>query len=73
MTEQEYLDAVIAKNPAIGRPDDQTVTLTARGLRALIRQSFQRGYFQGRENQRFLEEQAKKLSSKNNIFERFFK
>lgn len=36
MTADEYLNAVIAKNPALGKPDEEKVTLTCRGLRALI-------------------------------------
>ena len=49
MTAQQYIDALIARNPAIGRPDDETVTLTARGLRAIIRQAHEKGVEHGRE------------------------
>lgn len=49
MTEEEYLNAIIKKNPAIGRPDAETVTLTARGMRAVIRQAFTKGFEHGRE------------------------
>lgn len=49
MTAQQYIDALIARNPAIGRPDDETVTLTARGLRAIIQQAHEKGVEHGRE------------------------
>lgn len=49
MTAQEYIDALIAKNPAIGRADNETVTLTARGLRAIIRQAHEKGVDHGRD------------------------
>ena len=47
MTADEYLNAVIAKNPALGKPDEEKVTLTCRGLRALIRQAHEMGFKQG--------------------------
>lgn len=43
MTAEEYLSALIAKNPALGKPDDEPVTLKARGLRAIIRQAHAKG------------------------------
>ena len=46
MTVEEYLQAIIAKNPALGKPDDEKVTLTCRGLRALIRQAYEKGFEQ---------------------------
>ena len=52
MTVEEYLQAIIAKNPALGKPDDEKVTLTFRGIRALIRQSFDKGM----EHQKLLSE-----------------
>ena len=52
MTVEEYLQAIIAKNPALGKPDDEKVTLTCRGIRALIRQSFDKGM----EHQKLLSE-----------------
>lgn len=39
MTADEYIQAVITKNPAMGKPDEERITLTCRGLRALIRQA----------------------------------
>ena len=47
MTADEYLNAVISKNPALGKPDEEKVTLTCRGLRALIRQAHEMGVKQG--------------------------
>ena len=47
MTADEYLNAVIAKNPALGKPDEEKVTLTCRGLRALIRQAHEMGVEHG--------------------------
>lgn len=54
MTVEEYLQAIIAKNPALGKPDDEKVTLTCRGIRALIRQSFDKGM----EHQKLLSEKV---------------
>lgn len=51
MTAEEYLAAIIAKNPAIGRADDEKITLTACGLRALIRQAYAKGEEHGRTEQ----------------------
>lgn len=47
MNADEYLKAIIAKNPALGKPDEEKVTLTCRGLRALIRQAHEMGVKQG--------------------------
>ena len=49
MTAEEYLKAVIERNPALGKPDDEKVTLTCRGIRALIRQAFAMGEQRGAE------------------------
>ncbi len=51
MTAEEYLAAITAKNPALARPDNETITLTARGLRALIRQAHAKGEEHGSRNQ----------------------
>ncbi len=51
MTAEEYLAAITAKNPALARPDNETITLTARGLRALIRQAHAKGEEHGSCNQ----------------------
>ena len=44
MTADEYLNRLIEKNPAIGKPDDEHITLTCRGLRNIIRQAHEIGY-----------------------------
>ena len=49
MNDEEYLNAVIAKNPALGKPNDEKVTLTCRGIRALIIQAFAMGEQHGAE------------------------
>ena len=43
MTAEEYLKAVIERNPALGKPDDEKITLTARGIRNLIKQAHAMG------------------------------
>jgi len=68
MTAEEYLNAVIAKNPALGKPDDEKVTLTCRGIRALIRQAFAMGEQRGAE----LRKAEEKLNrAANDIFNPF--
>ena len=44
MNADEYLNRLIEKNPAIGKPDDEHITLTCRGLRNIIRQAHKIGY-----------------------------
>ena len=66
MTSEEYLAAIIAKNPAIGKPDAETITLTARGLRALIRQAHEKGEEHGR-----AQEQKSQLSK--DLFSELFR
>lgn len=43
MTAEQYLKAVIERNPALGKPDDEKITLTARGIRNLIKQAHAMG------------------------------
>jgi len=44
MTAEKYIERLIEKNPAIGRPDDEKITLTCRGLRNIIKQAHKIGY-----------------------------
>ena len=44
MTADEYIKALINKNPAIGKADHATITLTCRGLRNIIKQAHETGY-----------------------------
>ena len=46
MTADEYIKALIERNPAIGKPDDEKITLTCRDLRAIIRQAYDKGFEQ---------------------------
>jgi len=43
MNEDEYLKALLQRNPGLNKGDDDTVTLRVRGLKAIIRQAFQKG------------------------------
>ena len=43
MTEDEYLDALLKRNPALDKDDDEPVTLRVRGLKAIVRQAFRKG------------------------------
>lgn len=47
MTAEQYLKAVIERNPSLGKPDDEKITLTARGIRNLIKQAHAMGVQQG--------------------------
>lgn len=44
MTEEQFLQAVLARNPGLDKPDDEVVKLKARGIKNLLRQAFQKGY-----------------------------
>lgn len=44
MTEDQFMQAVLARNPGLDKEDDEVVKLKARGLKALLRQAFQKGY-----------------------------
>ena len=44
MSAEEYIKALIVKNPAIGKPDDEKITLTCRGLRNIIKQAHETGW-----------------------------
>lgn len=44
MTEDQFMQAVLARNPGLDKPDEEVVKLKARGLKALLRQAFQKGY-----------------------------
>jgi hypothetical protein len=37
------MEAVLSRNPGLDKPDDEVVKLKARGLKALLRQAFQKG------------------------------
>lgn len=68
MTADEYINAIIAKNPALGKADDEKVTLTCRGLRALIRQAHEKGF----EHHKLLSEKIGSMFGKNsNPFDSF--
>lgn len=64
MTIEEYLNAIIARNPALGKPDDEKVTLTCRGLRALVRQAYDKGF----EQHKLLSEKIDDLFGNSNPF-----
>lgn len=57
MNADEYLKRLIEKNPAIGKPDDEKITLTCRGLRNIIKQAHKIGYDEHKE----IEEKMRKL------------
>lgn len=42
-TFEEYWEALVKKNPAFGRAEEEHVTLTARGLKAVIKQAWDKG------------------------------
>jgi hypothetical protein len=42
-TFEEYWAALVKKNPAFGRAEDAHVTLTARGLKAVVKQAWDKG------------------------------
>ena len=44
MNADQYIEKLVEKNPAIGRPDDERITLTCRGLRNIIKQAHKVGY-----------------------------
>jgi hypothetical protein len=44
MSGEEYLKALIERNPAIGKPDEEKITLTCRGLRKIVLQAHETGY-----------------------------
>lgn len=44
MTEDQFMQAVLARNPGLDKDDDEVIKLKARGLKALLRQAFQKGY-----------------------------
>lgn len=43
MNAEEYLKAVIDEIPAVGKPGDEKITLTCRGLRNLIKKAHENG------------------------------
>ena len=49
MKKDEYIQALIAKNPALGKPDEEKVTLTCRGIRAIINQAYDMGFQEAQE------------------------
>jgi len=65
MNIEEYLRAVIRKNPAIARQDDAHISLTARGLRSIIRNAFAFGEEHGREQERTRQTFDKKFGPNN--------
>lgn len=44
MEVEEYIRLLMEKNPALNKADDEVVSLKARGLRAIIRQAYQKGF-----------------------------
>lgn len=42
-TFEEYWEALVKKNPAFGRAEGEHVTLTVRGLKAVIKQAWEKG------------------------------
>ena len=42
-TFEEYWEALVKKNPAFGRAEAEHVTLTARGLKAVVKQAWEKG------------------------------
>lgn len=42
-TFEEYWEALVKKNPAFGRSESEHVTLTVRGLKNVVKQSWERG------------------------------
>lgn len=42
-TFEEYWEALVKKNPAFGRAEGEHVTLTARGLKAVVKQAWDKG------------------------------
>lgn len=42
-TFEEYWEALVQKNPAFGRAEGEHVTLTARGLKAVVKQAWEKG------------------------------
>jgi len=72
LNEDEYLQLVISKNPAIGKPDEEVIKLKARGIRALIRQAHQKGVERGREFEQNLAELRKKNPNAEKMFSEIF-
>lgn len=64
MTAEEYLKAVIERNPALGKPDDEKITLTARGIRNLIKQA----HAMGVQHEHKLQEAKELINSKLHPF-----
>jgi hypothetical protein len=42
-TFEEYWEALVKKNPAFGKSESEHVTLTVRGLKNVVKQSWERG------------------------------
>lgn len=54
MNAEKYLELLIQKNPAIGKPDDEKITLTCRGLRNIIKQAHKIGYDDHKETEELM-------------------
>lgn len=44
MNADKYWQKLVEKNPALGKADDEKVTLTVRGLRNVVKQAHETGY-----------------------------
>ena len=55
MNADQYIEKLVEKNPAIGRPDDERITLTCRGLRNIIKQAHKVGYDDYKETQELMQ------------------
>ena len=68
MNLDEYMSAIIAKNPALGGADDARVTMTCRGVRNLIRQAYQMGWDQSRQ----IQDKTNRIFNPSNPFDSIF-
>jgi len=72
MTEDEYLAALLKRNPALDKPDDETITLRVRGLKAIVRQAFQKGKEAGKPDPYPQQDYPKDNSAGAVLFEKLF-
>lgn len=63
MTKEEYIKAMIARNPALGKADEETVKLTCRGIRALVGQAYDMGFAAAIERKQSRKKTGRCLSS----------
>lgn len=72
MKAEELWAAYVAKNPSFADPD-ANITMTARGLKRLFDQTYERGHEQGVRNGRAMAEmEAAKKPSGDSFYERMF-